>query len=393
MKTQFAPSERDPIKKVLEQKSSLEKIDRIKGLLSSLSYIVFILNDKRQIVFANQLLLDKLKIKDELKITGARPGEILACVHSENNTGGCGTTEACRYCKTVNVILEVQNEKLPATKEARIVVNHEGLEQQLDLEVSGSPLVYDNDQYVVISAQDITDKKRKQLLERIFFHDIINLAGSLDGIMETMDEMSCEDKVKFFNSAKRISASLLDEIMAQQELVKAENNELKTKPEAYELDTLIAERVDAMEHHNVCKGKFIQFTSNTKDSGIITDKVLFKRIITNMVKNALEASAAGETVRVTTHKSKGGYTISVHNNTVMSKEVKSQLFQRSFSTKGKDRGIGTYSMKLLGERYLKGEISFTSEADKGTVFNLKLPLKCYLVNFMLIIFGCLSFYC
>lgn len=34
--------------------------------------------------------------------------------------------------------------------------------------------------------------------------------------------------------------------------------------------------------------------------------------------------------------------------------VQLQIFNRSFSTKGKGRGTGTYSMKLLTKRYLKG---------------------------------------
>mgnify|MGYP006293419399 CR=1 len=34
------------------------------------------------------------------------------------------------------------------------------------------------------------------------------------------------------------------------------------------------------------------------------------------------------------------------------------LFKRSFSTKGVGRGIGTYSMKLFGEKYLKGKVDF-----------------------------------
>jgi len=32
-------------------------------------------------------------------------------------------------------------------------------------------------------------------------------------------------------------------------------------------------------------------------------------------------------------------------------------------------------MKLLGERYLGGEVSFTSEEATGTVFTLRLPLR------------------
>ena len=50
-----------------------------------------------------------------------------------------------------------------------------------------------------------------------------------------------------------------------------------------------------------------------------------------------------------------------------------QVFQRSFSTKGRGRGIGTYSMKMLTEEYLGGAISFRSSEREGTTFNVILP--------------------
>jgi sensor histidine kinase regulating citrate/malate metabolism len=59
----------------------------------------------------------------------------------------------------------------------------------------------------------------------------------------------------------------------------------------------------------------------------------------------------------------------------MSRKVQLQLFQRSFSTKGKNRGLGTYSMKLLSERYLQGSISFKVSEKEGTTFFARYPLN------------------
>jgi len=55
--------------------------------------------------------------------------------------------------------------------------------------------------------------------------------------------------------------------------------------------------------------------------------------------------------------------------------VQARIFQRSFSTKAvRGRGLGTYSMKLFGERCLGGEVSFGSATGTGTVFSIRLPL-------------------
>ena len=66
----------------------------------------------------------------------------------------------------------------------------------------------------------------------------------------------------------------------------------------------------------------------------------------------------------------------VSNPEIMPQEVQFQIFQRSFSTKGEvGRGIGTYSMKLFGERYLGGKVDFVSYSPEGTTFRLSLPKK------------------
>jgi sensor histidine kinase regulating citrate/malate metabolism len=65
----------------------------------------------------------------------------------------------------------------------------------------------------------------------------------------------------------------------------------------------------------------------------------------------------------------------VKNENVMTEEVQMQLFHRSFSTKGNGRGLGTYSIRLLTENYLKGEVGFTSSASTGTIFTVTLKIK------------------
>jgi sensor histidine kinase regulating citrate/malate metabolism len=58
----------------------------------------------------------------------------------------------------------------------------------------------------------------------------------------------------------------------------------------------------------------------------------------------------------------------------MPEKVKLQIFNRSFSTKGIGRGIGTYSIKLITEGYLKGIVDFESAEERGTTFTIQLPL-------------------
>jgi sensor histidine kinase regulating citrate/malate metabolism len=92
-----------------------------------------------------------------------------------------------------------------------------------------------------------------------------------------------------------------------------------------------------------------------------------------MVKNALEASPSKATVSLSFQEKNDSIQFSVFNSSWISREVQLQLFKRSFSTKGAGRGIGTYSMKLLGEKYLKGKVWFQSSPEKGTTFFIAIP--------------------
>ena len=95
-------------------------------------------------------------------------------------------------------------------------------------------------------------------------------------------------------------------------------------------------------------------------------------MIGNLAKNALEAEPAGATVTLNCKKRGGGAVFTVHNPSRMPEDTRLQVFQRSFSTKGAGRGLGTYSIRLLTVRYLKGAVSFTTGAD-GTTFSAEYP--------------------
>jgi sensor histidine kinase regulating citrate/malate metabolism len=94
-----------------------------------------------------------------------------------------------------------------------------------------------------------------------------------------------------------------------------------------------------------------------------------------MVKNALEASAEGETVAMGVRPIDSEVEFWVHNSGSIPRNQQLQVFQRSFSTKDRNRGLGTYSMKLLAENYLSGRVAFESTPEEGTTFRLRIPFQ------------------
>ena len=138
---------------------------------------------------------------------------------------------------------------------------------------------------------------------------------------------------------------------------------------------LLQEVTDTYDSQPFADRRHIRVDENAQRIVFTSDKTLLQRVIGNMLKNALEASGSGDTVTLGCEMRGDRIEFRVHNPNPMPREIQLQVFQCSFSTKGPGRGIGTYSMKLLSERYLQGNVSFTSSAEAGTVFRARYPLS------------------
>lgn len=371
--TDYAPALRKSQEAIIKEYDELQKINFIQEIFNSLPYLAMILNQERQIVFLNESMLNELGLKDVFVALGQRPGEILHCIHSKENPAGCGTTKACRYCGAVNTILLAQQSKTKQEGECRISSVINGQLTAFDLQISANPIIFFNQQYLLVSIQDISDAKRKQILEKTFFHDIMNsLSGLLMGVSLLKNNLTQADPiVEILDLA---SNQIVEEIEKQRDLISMEKDELVVKFETLSVKQIIKDLTE--QYHQLFekqRKKIILPQADAPDISFQTDKVLFKRVLSNLMKNALEAVKPGENITISLELKAPWIFISIHNPGYMQPEIQSQIFQRSFSTKGKGRGIGTYSIKLITEKYLKGEVSFYSTPEAGTVFTVKIP--------------------
>jgi signal transduction histidine kinase len=118
--------------------------------------------------------------------------------------------------------------------------------------------------------------------------------------------------------------------------------------------------------------KSILIVETSEDHLVNTDPVLLRRVLGNMVKNAIEVYNPKTIITLNCRAIDRSIRFSVHNPAAIDENVQLQLFKRSFTTKGIGRGLGTYSMKLLGEKYLKGKVGFESTKQTGTTFFIEL---------------------
>jgi signal transduction histidine kinase len=171
-----------------------------------------------------------------------------------------------------------------------------------------------------------------------------------------------------------LASHLIDEIQAQRDIFSAEKGELRVKFAEMNTNEILTSTVHLYSQHPVAMGKGIRYKSGDRDETVNSDERLVRRVLGNMVKNALEAIDEGEYISLWGRQCFKHYVFCVHNKQFMAPLVQLQVFNRSFSTKGIGRGLGTYSIKLLTEKYLHGRAGFTSNKEHGTIFYAIIPL-------------------
>lgn len=368
--TKFAPAERSSADEINRQVQFFASIDGLYQFVRIMPAATLILNYNRQVVYANNVALKLLGLSEQNGIYGLRPGEIVNCIHSDEEPGGCGTSSFCDTCGAVKVILtSLRGEE--EVQECRITCKNG---DSIDLRVWGYPLKYQDEDFVFFVLDDISHEKRRYMLERIFFHDILNTAGGLYSFMEILKDYG----VKEFDNVKDdlyiLSRSLIDEIQAQRLLVSAEHNDLSVTLTTFDSLELLREIIDVYQDLPLAEKKHISLQPEAQSISMTSDRTLLSRVLVNMVKNALEASDEGDTVTMGCESADKDIIFSVHNPGYMLPDTQKQIFQRSFSTKGAGRGLGTYSIRLFSERFLKGKVAFTSTEKNGTTFTARFPL-------------------
>lgn len=370
--TEFATAERADPAEIEATHRSIASTSLLVLVLDALPEQVMILNRFRQVVYANASSREVAASLGHASVLGLRPGELLACAVAGESAGGCGTGEACRTCGAAQAILAgIDGHK--AEQECRIGRPAGPEPAALDLRVWATPFLWHGQEHVLFVAHDIADEKRRQVLERVFFHDIMNTAGGISTMagMLSAGDLAFEEVKEDLAVA---SDTLVQEIRSQRVLVAAENNTLAVQWAPLESLAFLDSLVHTFRNHLVAQGKHIVVAPDAAAYRFTSDEALLARVVGNLLKNALEASGAGDSVTLGCRADGAELTFTCHNASVMERQVQLQVFRRSFSTKGADRGIGTYSIKLLTEKYLGGRVAFTSAPETGTVFTVTLPL-------------------
>ncbi|HJX62568.1 MAG TPA: HAMP domain-containing sensor histidine kinase [Polyangia bacterium] len=357
----------------------------VSALLEAVDAGLLVLNPERQILATNRApLLENLR--HQRRSIGLRPGEFFSCPRATEQPEGCGASEHCLACGTYQAVTLSQAGRRTVEQECLLTTGHGADATPLELNVRATQVDIDGKDYTVVSLRDISHEKRRQALERIFFHDILNTLSALSNWTHLLNNSIGERQDRARERVSRLVGQLEREIQLQRTLLEAEQGTLRPQRVAVAPATLLADLQGMFADTQTAKQRALTVEDRCPGVELVTDPVLLGRVLVNMVKNAFEATPVGGEVRLWCERETGPtaegepeprdtVAFHVHNAAEIPPVVASRVFQRSFTTKaGTGHGLGTYGMRLLGERYLGGRVSFTTSVESGTVFSMRLPL-------------------
>ena len=341
-------------------------------LLQATAHLALVLNGDGRTVAASEPMLELLGLDDLEPILGLRPGEVIRCQWAEQGHECCGGSTECARCGIRLSLGACECRQTTATHESLLSLNNAGAGTLGEFKTRATPLHVGSDRYLFLSLQDLSEHKRRESLEHFFLHQVLNLSDGLEGTVRIL-AAAPESAPLLIQQLTDFTEQLAQEVHGQRILVQAENGSLEVEAREIELSEIL-ESLDAFfRNHDVAHKRRLELPLRQAER-FRTDPTLLLRILVDLVMNAFEATPVGGLVRVDYHRETGRRAFTVRNPAVIPPAIAARIFQRSFSTKASGgRGLGTFGLRLLAERYLAGRLHFTTGEPEGTRFTLELP--------------------
>ncbi len=373
-KTYFAAAERAAEEDLRQCIAKIANNPLVDIAMTAFGGWVAVLNQHRQILAVNHTFLEALGLHDPEAALGLRPGEAVDCIHAEDHPEGCGTSRFCSTCGAVIAIVAAQ--ETGQTQERMCVLSTGKSDTPVDriFVVRCSPLHLAGEELLVVCMRDVSDEQRRMALERTFLHDVSTVITALSGSAQMVGRSSSARQAELLATIQELSDVLIREVSMQRFLCEEDAGELDVRDDQV-LPSEVLSRIERILTDRAADfGQSLIVEVPCCESTLRTDVGLLIRVLVNMVINGFEAGGEGDSVKVAADTVGENVRFRVWNKQPIPEKVAMRVFQRYFSTKSEGgRGMGTFSMKLIGESLLKGEVSFTTSQEGGTVFELSLP--------------------
>jgi len=233
--------------------------------------------------------------------------------------------------------------------------------------------------FVVLQGKHAAEKALYNLATQVS-HDIRSPLATLNIVLKNLTELPEEKRALLQNVACSIR-DIANNLLAQYKTSKPHTTQNNLRPE------LIATLVSAL-----ISEKRIQFTekdlrlqeeihADARNCLVNLDAPLFKRVLSNLINNAVEALRAQGEVKIVLEKNKRSVILKIiDNGKGIPADILPKIHEGGISV-GKEQGYGLgISNAIYCIKQWNGSHDIQSTVDKGTVFTIELPIAKEILN-------------
>lgn len=274
--------------------------------------------------------------------------------------------------KSLKTISDKLNETRLNQKNEKILLSANS--KEINLLINGyNQMVDELEKSAIKLAQSEREEAWREMAKQVA-HEIKNPLTPLRLTVQSFQRRFNPDDPNILQKMKDYSETLIQQIDTMSAVASAFSN-FASMP-AQQNETLnVAEVVElALDIFNENN---IVFESEAAEIISIIDRTQLIRIITNLVKNAIQSipeQQESKIISVSVKKEGNNVLIVVEDNGIgIKSEDINRIFEPKFTTKSSGMGLGLGIIKNIIENY-KGSISFDTEFGKGTRFTVSLPI-------------------
>ena len=203
-------------------------------------------------------------------------------------------------------------------------------------------------------------------------HEIKNPLTPMRLTVQSFERRFDPEDPEIYSKIKEYSNTLIQQIDTMSSIASAFSN-FADMP-AQQTEVLNVAKIVKLSI-DIFNERYIDFHCEQEEIMATFDRTQLIRVVTNLVKNAVQATKEVENpkILVTVKEGDENVIITVNDNGLgITEENKPKIFEPKFTTKSSGMGLGLAMVKNIVETY-GGSITFTASYDLGTTFKVEFP--------------------
>jgi signal transduction histidine kinase len=350
--------------------------ERMINLINSMTEAVLAIDDKGTINIYNAAALDLLDTNVEL--SGKQIDEVLHLYDDQKNAiSALEIAQSTRYLqKRSDIFLRFSDDDIVALE---IDISRTSLESALSKKQGFTLLLRD------ITRQKSLDEERDEFIS-VVSHELrtpITIAEanvSMAQLLSTKPDKKPKDMRDALDKAHKQVIFLSDMVNDLSTLSRAERTDKEMDLETFDIADVLEELAATYRPQAEAKQLYLKLDINNKLPRITSSRLYFKEILQNFITNAIKYTPKGGITVLADYVNNSRVKVSVSDTGIgIAKSEHDRVFDKFWRSEDPltrqtgGTGLGLYITSKLVRR-IGANIDFQSEAKKGSVFSLTLPV-------------------